>query len=260
MGPHEARHEEERARAIARLEEADGLVDHPVGGMQALLVCPRVRDPRVVLHTGSVHVGEFTQLVLEEAHVVVGDVLVHPVGQVRLTVVTDVAVVQAHVLEAAAEARRVHVHLADHGRLVAAVAHLLREHMVVLPRDTVLVSHAARAGRRPTREEGGAGGNATRTRRVGVLEQHAVGGECVEVGRLHIRVPVHAQAIAPHLIAHDEEDVRLFGHNNLQAREKKVADDETGRWAAQDAGVRIRGAGTVKRRGARDLDACPNAA
>ena len=154
MGPHEARHEEERARAIARLEEADRLVDHPVGGMQALLVCPRVRDPRVVLHAGSVHVGEFTQLVLEEAHVVVGDVLVHPVGQVRLTVMPDVAVVQAHVLEAAAEARRVHVHLADHGRLVAAVASIWSYSHATpslyptrpVPAGVLPVKRAARAG------------------------------------------------------------------------------------------------------------------
>ncbi len=47
------------------------------------------------------------------------------------------------------------------------------------------------------------------------------GGERVVVGRLHIRVPVYAEAIAPHLIAHDEEHVGSIGHGNLQAHENR---------------------------------------
>ena len=123
---------------------------------------------------------------------------------------------QAHVLEAAAQTRRMHVHLAYHGGLVAAVAHLLREHMVVLPRDTVLVTHAARARGRLAAKEGGARRDATRAGGVGVLEQHAVGGERVQVGRLHVRMAVDTQAVAAHLVAHDKENVGLLGHRELQ--------------------------------------------
>ena len=51
-------HEEEWARAVARLQKADGLVHNPIGGMQALLIDPGMRDPGVVLDAGTLDVGE----------------------------------------------------------------------------------------------------------------------------------------------------------------------------------------------------------
>ena len=207
MRAHKAGHEEERASTVARLQKADGLVHNPVGGVQALLVDPRMGDPGVVLHAGAVDVGELAQLVLEEAHVVVAYRLVHPMGQVRLAVVANIAVMQTHVLKSAAQAGRVDVHLANHRGLVAAVAHLLRQHVVIFPVNAVLVANAPVVPGRFTGEQAGARGDAAGARGIGVLKQHAVRRERVQVGRLHIRMPVYAQAVTSKLVAHNQQDV-----------------------------------------------------
>ena len=133
MRSHEARHREERSGPVARLQEADRLVSHPVGGVQALLEDPRVADPRVAFGARAVDVGVWADLGAQEAEVVVVHVLVHPMGDVAALVAAQIPVVEPQGLEAAGEARRVHVELAHAGGLIAGVAKLLGHHMGEVP-------------------------------------------------------------------------------------------------------------------------------
>ena len=130
--------------------------------------------------------------------------------QVRLAVVPNVAVVQAHVLKTATQTRRMHVHLAHHRGLVSAVAHLLGQHMVVIPIDTVLVSHAAMVLGRLARKQPGARRNAAGAGGIRVFKQHAVGRQRIQIGRLHVRMPINPQAVATELIAHHQQHIRTI--------------------------------------------------
>jgi len=113
------------------------------------------------------------------------------------------------------------VPLADVAGTVTGVVQRVRERALAR-RDTRLVAKRARLAAVAPREQIGAHRGAERCGRVCVPEEHAPRGQCVEVRRVHVRVPHAAQGKGVHLVGKEEQDThRLCAghtHNPLTIR------------------------------------------
>ena len=113
-----------------------------------------------------------------------------------------------HLVEAEALAARMLMHVpADKLGLVARAPEFARQCGRRIPLALFHVAEHAVGGGKLSGHEAAARRNAHGAGRVGVLEAHAFGGQRIEIGRLHLGMPLDAQRVAAELIAHDHEKV-----------------------------------------------------
>ncbi len=116
---------------------------------------------------------------------------------------------ELHVMEAHKVPQRMYMHFSHTLGIIAGLCQRACHGDRILPRHSVLIAHPPmmfllQAGVQcaARRDAAGAGG-------IGVGIAHATGGQMIQIGGLHIRMPCRAHAVSAHLIRHDEQNVWL---------------------------------------------------
>ena len=117
-------------------------------------------------------------------------------------VVAEITIVKSEALETAVLAYRVDVHFADASCLVSAVTQFLRQHMVIIPVDSIFITNPAVICLTFPGKESRSCRNTAWTGRIGMSKEGAFGGERIQIWCLYIRVAGKRKAVAPELIAH----------------------------------------------------------
>ena len=193
--------EEKGPSAVPRLQKGQRPAHGPCRGMQVLVRMPGTRQPRVPVHAVVVGRDAARRALGKPGPVLVGKAVDQCASRL----------VQLARLETHRGPLRRKVSLAHHVGAIAGARQLAGQGVREIVRYGPLApAHAQDAGV-PLVLAGPQRGSRRQARghgAVGVRKARAPRGERIQVRRLDHRVSIGAQAIAAHLIAHDQEDIR----------------------------------------------------